>query len=61
MNGYCNGKILNYTFRLELVSDVVGTSIHCGSSNCRTGHLNLKSPVQIEFEHSDELMVSPVS
>ncbi len=42
----------------ELVSDVIGTSIKCGSSTCDTDHLNLSSTVTITFEHSQELIVS---
>ncbi len=47
-----------YRNTYELVSDVIGTSIKCGSSTCQTDNFFLSSPVKITFEHSNELMVS---
>ncbi len=49
-----------YRNTYELVSDVIGTSIKCGSSTCQTDNFFLSSPVKITFEHSNELMVSPL-
>ena len=44
----------------RLVSNIVGTSLQCGTEACDTGNVNLMSPVTIIFEHFNSVMVSHV-
>lgn len=62
-SGRCHYTICKFllssfnSFRLELVSDILGLSLTCGSQKCPTTSLNLKNPVVLTFTHSLQLTV----